>query len=291
MRRALTEVAHRPWPIPSGPWIMAQTWHDLLFAHWRIDAIQLGTLRPLIPAALDIDTFQGEAWIGVVPFRMSGVRLRATPEIPMLSAFPELNVRTYVTHGGKPGVWFFSLDAANAIAVSIARAWFHLPYFRARMRCENRAGWIEYTSERTHRGAAKAKLRTRYRPTGEIFHAEPGTVEHFLTERYCLYAADTRGRVSRAEIQHPPWPLQPAQAEFRESTMIAAAGITSMEGGDPAPPSATSPPHPNTRLLHPTAPLLHFSARQDVLVWHPQSISTAHGAKMEDSSSDHGGHS
>ena len=169
MHRTLTDVAHRPWPLPAGPWIMAQTWHDLLFAHWRIDA---ALLRPLIPAPLEIDTFQNEAWIGVVPFRMSGVRLRATPALPALSAFPELNVRTYVTYGGKPGVWFFSLDAANAIAVSVARAWFHLPYFNARMRCESRNGWIEYTSERTHRGAASAKLRARYRPAGEIFLAQ-----------------------------------------------------------------------------------------------------------------------
>ncbi|MBV9886133.1 MAG: DUF2071 domain-containing protein, partial [Acidobacteria bacterium] len=204
MHRALIEVAHRPWPLPGGPWIMSQSWHDLLFAHWPIDVKRL---RPLIPAPLDIDTFQGEAWIGVVPFRMSGVRLRATPALPSLSAFPELNVRTYVTHGGKPGVWFFSLDAANAIAVSVARTWFHLPYFKARMRCENRNDWIEYSSERTHRGAAKAKLQMRYRPIGEIFHPQPGTLEHFLTERYCLYAVDAKGKITRGEIQHAPWPL------------------------------------------------------------------------------------
>jgi uncharacterized protein YqjF (DUF2071 family) len=248
---------------------MAQSWHDLLFAHWRIDAAQLrATFRPLIPAALEIDTFQGEAWIGVVPFRMSGVRLRATPPIPTLSAFPELNVRTYVTHGGKPGVWFFSLDAANAVAVLVARASFHLPYFHARMRFENRNAWTEYTSDRTHRGATKAKLRARYRPTGEIFHAQPGTLEHFLTERYCLYAADAKGQISRAEIQHAPWPLQSAQAEFRENSMIEAA----MECGAPAPLSQSSPSRPNSALLHSDAPLLHFSARQDVVVWRPHQI-------------------
>jgi uncharacterized protein YqjF (DUF2071 family) len=236
---------------------MSQSWHDLLFAHWPIDA---ANLRPLIPAALDIDNFQGEAWIGVVPFRMSGVRLRATPALPTLSAFPELNVRTYVTHNGKPGVWFFSLDAANAIAVSIARAWFHLPYFNARMRCENRNGWIEYTSERTHRDAAKAELCMRYRPTGEIFHPQPGTLEHFLTERYCLYAANASGDVSRGEIQHAPWPLQQAAAEFRENTMT-----NFWECGAPEPPLTIHPRHPN-------APLLHFSRRQDVVVWHPHAI-------------------
>jgi uncharacterized protein len=236
---------------------MSQTWHDLLFAHWPISAERL---RPLIPAPLEIDKFQSQAWIGVVPFRMSGVRLRGIPAVPMLSAFPELNVRTYVTHCGKPGVWFFSLDAANAIAVSIARAWFHLPYFNARMRCENRAGWIEYSSERTHRGAAKATLRMRYRPTGEIFQARSSTLEHFLTERYCLYAADSKGQISRGEIQHAPWPLQPAQAEFHQNTMIEA-----MECGASAPLSTSDPRHPNE-------PLLHFSLRQDVVVWHPKSI-------------------
>jgi uncharacterized protein YqjF (DUF2071 family) len=258
MHRALIEAAHRPWPLPAGPWIMAQAWHDLLFAHWPIDA---ALLRPLIPAPLEIDAFQGESWIGVVPFRMSGVRLRATPALPALSAFPELNVRTYVTHGGKPGVWFFSLDAANAIAVSVARAWFHLPYFNARMRCENRAGWIEYSSERTHRGAPKANLRMRYHPTGDIFRAKRGTLEHFLTERYCLYTADAKGQISRGEIQHAPWPLQPAQAEFQQNTMIEAA----MDSGAPAPLLTNDPRHPNQ-------PLLHFSARQDVVVWNPQPI-------------------
>jgi hypothetical protein len=240
---------------------MSQSWHDLLFAHWRIDVADLSMLHPQIPTPLDIDTFQGQAWIGVVPFRMPGVRLRATPALPTLSAFPELNVRTYVTHGGKPGVWFFSLDAANAIAVSVARAWFHLPYFNARMSCENRNGWIEYSSERTHRVAPKANLRMRYRPTGEIFRAQLGTLEHFLTERYCLYAANAKGKISRGEIQHAPWPLQQAEAEFQNNTMIEAA----VELGAPAPLSPGSPPHPNS-------PLLHFSARQDVVVWHPQPI-------------------
>ena len=260
MHRALIERSHRPWPIPSSPWIMSQSWHDLLFAHWPVDAAHL---RPLIPAPLDVDKFQSEAWIGVVPFRMSGVRLRATPALPTLSAFPELNVRTYVSHSGKPGVWFFSLDAANAIAVSVARAWFHLPYFNARMRCENRNGWIEYSSERTHRGAPAAKLHASYRPTGEVFRAQPGTLDHFLTERYCLYAAAAKGQLTRGEIQHAPWQLQPAQADFSENTMIEAA--MNIECGSPAPPLTDDP-------RRPTQPLLHFSARQDVIVWNPQRI-------------------
>jgi len=166
MLHILDQTAHRPWSLPTGPWIMAQSWHDLLFAHWPIDA---ALLRPHIPAALQIDSFEGQAWIAVVPFRMSGVRLRWTPAFPWLSAFPEMNVRTYVSAGGKPGVWFFSLDARNPLAVAIARAWFHLPYFRAQMNCEERDGWIHYRSERRHPGAAAGIFEGKYRPAGEIF--------------------------------------------------------------------------------------------------------------------------
>src|SRR3977135_4252914 len=131
----LSETAHRPWPLPAGPWVMAQIWHDLLFAHWPVDA---ALLRPWVRRSCTATTSGGQAWLAVVPFRMTGVRRRGTPPLPWLSAFPELNVRTYVTYGGKPGVWFFSLDAGNSLAVSIARAWFHLPYFLARMLCADR---------------------------------------------------------------------------------------------------------------------------------------------------------
>src|ERR1700676_22957 len=194
MPHILDRTAHRPWPLPRGPWIMAQSWHDLLFAHWRIDR---ALLRPHIPTALHIDAFAGQAWIAVVPFRMSGVRLRWTPPLPWLSAFPELNVRTYVSAEGKPGVWFFSLDAGNPMAVTIARAWFHLPYFRARMKCEERDGGIHYASVRTHPGAPPGIFEGNYRPAREIFEPCPGTLEHFLTERYCLYSAGSHGRIYR----------------------------------------------------------------------------------------------
>jgi uncharacterized protein YqjF (DUF2071 family) len=193
MFHPLDRTAHRPWPPPTGPWIMAQSWHDLLFAHWPIDA---SLLRPHRPAGLTIDTFEGQAWIAVVPFRMSGVRLRETPALPWLSAFPELNVRTYVVADHRPGVWFFSLDAGSSVAVAIAHAWFHLPYFRARMKCEKRDGWIKYASERTHRGAHPAILEGKYRPAGGVFEAQRGAPEHFLTERYCLYSTDSRGSIS-----------------------------------------------------------------------------------------------
>jgi len=244
MSAVLQEVTHRPWPLPAGPWVMAQSWHDLLFAHWQVDA---AALRPLLPPQLQIDTFGGSAWLAVVPFRMTGVRLPGTPALPWLSAFPELNVRTYVTCDGKPGVWFFSLDAGNALAVAIARAWFHLPYFRARIRCRNQDGWNHYDSERTHLGASSALLKCRYRPIGEVFSPQLGTLEYFLTERYCLYTTDGRGQIIRGEIHHPPWPLQRAEAELAHNSMAESLGIALVSG-----------------------PLLHFARRQDVLVWAPR---------------------
>ncbi len=252
MMEMLKYVAHRPWPLPRGPWIMKQTWHDLLFAHWPVDA---AALRPLIPEPLRIDVFGGQAWLGVVPFRMSGVRLRGALGLPGFPPFPELNVRTYVVRDGKPGVWFFSLDAANALAVFGARKIFHLPYFLAEMRCEEEAGWISYASSRKRRDAGAefvpAIMRARYRAIGELFTAQPGSIEHFLAERYCLYTADKRGRIIRCEIHHPPWPLQLAEASFQENTMVTAAGIA----------IADSP-----------AELLHFSRRQDVVVWAPRRL-------------------
>jgi uncharacterized protein YqjF (DUF2071 family) len=248
MIEILKHTAHRPWPLPRGPWIMKQVWHDLLFAHWPVSP---QTLRPLIPPQLEIDTFAGQAWLGVVPFRMSGVRARGTPPMPGLSRFPELNVRTYVQRDGKPGVWFFSLDAANVLAVWAARKAFHLPYFFATMQCQEKAGWIHYQSTRKHRGAPSALLQANYRGIGETFNAQPASLEHFLAERYCLYTSDRRGRIIRCEIHHPAWPLQLAEASFHQNTMVAAAEISVAE------------PHPQ---------LLHFARRQEVVVWPPQRL-------------------
>jgi len=226
---------------------MAQTWHDLLFAHWPVAT---SAVRELVPREMEIDTHEGAAWIGVVPFRMSGVRLRGLPGLPGLRAFPELNLRTYVRVGDRPGVWFFSLDAANSPAVAIARAWFDLPYFRARMRCDRRGDDVEYDSERTHAGAPPAVWRGVYGPTGPVELARRGSLEHWLTERYCLYARSKRGRVTRGEIHHAPWPLQPAQAEVEADTIAAASGITLCG-----------------RAAH-----LVFARRLDVRIWAPRRV-------------------
>jgi len=246
MASILRQTAHRPWPLPSAPWIMAQSWRNLLFAHWPAEP---AILRSHIPAELAIDTFEGRAWIGIVPFSMRGVRLRWTPPLPRLSAFPELNVRTYVTAQAKPGVWFFSLDAASACAVAAARLSFHLPYFRARMHSKEMNGWVHYQSKRTHLGAPPAVFEARYRTAGESFEAQRGTLEHFLTERYCLYSVNAK-RIYRGEIHHAPWQLQPAQAQLTQNSMAEAAGL----------------------VLPAAPPLLHFSQRQDMVAWAPYRI-------------------
>jgi uncharacterized protein len=217
---------------------MKQIWHDLLFAHWPVP---FESLRSLVPGELPLDAFDGQCWVGVVPFWMSGVRPRGMPALPGLSRFPELNVRTYVTLGGKAGVYFFSLDAASLLAVWGARAFFHLPYFLAQMKAERRGEAVEYFSRR-HR--SQAELRMDYRPTGEVRQPEPASLECWFTGRYCLYTVFGRN-IYRCEIHHPPWPLQQAEAEIGVNTMAQAAGL----------------------LLPRSAPLLHFSRRQDVLIW------------------------
>jgi len=238
MHPALKSVAHRPWPLPESPWVMAQTWHDLLLAHWQIVH---DVIRKLVPEPLALDSFHGQCWIAVTPFHMSGVRARGLPALPGLSRFAELNVRTYVTLDDKPGVFFFSLDAANLPAVFAARTLYRLPYFHADMSVDVKPNSVRYHSRRYRR---EAEFRGVYRPVGEVQLRRHGTPEHWLTERYCLYTV-AKGRVYRGEIHHQPWPLQDADAEIKTNTMAAASGIT----------------------LPDTKPLLHFSRRLDVLVW------------------------
>jgi uncharacterized protein len=248
-REILSRTEHRPYPVPDGPWALYMSWRDLLFMHWPVHA---GVLQPYIPPALRLDTFDGSAWLSVTPFRMKGTRPRLLPGVAPLSNFPELNVRTYVTAEGKPGIWFFSLDAANPVAVRLARATFRLPYFDAEMSCRLEGDGVRYRSVRTHRGAPRAEFAARYRPVGEPSESRPGTLEYFLTERYCLYAADGRGAVLRGEIQHHPWSLQPAQAEVERLAMTEQIGVS----------------------LPQREPLLQFSGRLDVLAWPPRRIAS-----------------
>jgi len=238
----LNETAHRPWPMPDAPWLMSQSWHDLLFAHWPMDA---DALRPHVPAGFEIDRHDGQAWVGIVPFRMTNVAPRGIPALPWISAFAELNVRTYVRAGGRAGVYFFSLDAANPVAVGVARTMAYLPYFTADMDVEEEDGWIHYQSRRKGADAPPAELVAKYRAVGPPEIPAEGSLEYFLTERYCLFTVDPSFHSHRVDIHHPPWPLQAAEAEITVNTMADAAGIR----------------------LPSMAPLLHFARRQDVVAW------------------------
>jgi len=220
---------------------MRQSWLDLLFAHWPVPA---SALRALVPPSIAIQEHGGTSWVGVVPFRMEGVMARGLPDVPGVSAFAELNLRLYVEVDGKPGVWFVSLDAANSLAVWAARRFFHLPYFRADMDARADGERVSYASVRRGRGPRVA-FRGAYGPVADVARTRPGSLEHFLTERYCLYAQDRAGAIWRADIHHAPWPLQLARAEIAENTVGGAQGIP-LDG----PPA-----------------LLHFSRRLDVIVW------------------------
>ena len=198
-------------------------WHDVAFLHWPVPADQL---QRLLPPGVELETFDGTAWLGIVPFRMTGIRHRLFAPVPGMCAFHELNVRTYVTRDGKPGVWFFSLDAANALAVFAIRRKVHLRYFHARMgSTESADGAIRYTSERTHAGEPPARFEGSYGAVGETFRAAPQTLEHFLTERYCLYSVDCSGGILRGDIHHTPWPLQRGEADLSVNTMACPLGI------------------------------------------------------------------
>jgi hypothetical protein len=228
----LAETSHRPWPVPERSWLQAQTWDRLCFLHWRVPE---KPLRGLLPDGLELETNDGSAWLGITPFGIKGLRLRGTLPVPRLSDFLELNVRTYVTYGDKPGVWFFSLNAESAVFVELARRIYRLPYRHARMSWRTNAERTDYLCERDD-----ARFDGAYGPTGPVAPPKLGTLEYFLTERYCLYT-EHEGRLYRAEIHHPPWPLQPAEAELRENTMAPVE----LDG----------------------KPLAHYAKRQDVVIW------------------------
>lgn len=249
MQEVATTPLVRSQPSPPNPSLgggfMRMVWHDLLFMHWQVDADQL---RQTLPSSLTLDTYQGKAWIGVVPFRMSGVSLRWMPDLPWLSRFPELNVRTYVIGpDGRRGVWFHSLDATNPVAVRGARWLYSLNYVDANIKFAKEKGcdcgsWIRYDSNRTHRGEAEARLKVEYRPIGSDYLAKEGSLDRWLTSRYSLFSANSKGHLFRGDIEHPEWHLRDAQAIIHENTMTNGLGIE----------------------LPDEAPLLHFACKTKV---------------------------
>ncbi len=240
----LARTAHRPWPIPSYPYAMEMSWHDLLFIHYPVSP---QALRPLLPRNLPLDTWESQAWVGIVPFGMNNVRLRGLPALPGAISFPELNVRTYATIDGKPGVYFFSLDTISLAAVMGARTWFKLRYYHAIMEMESRDCKTRFSSERRP-SKIGAQFHAQYQPTGPV--ASFGAFDRWLTERYCLYSAGPFGGIYRADIHHLPWPLQPARANIELNTMATPLGLT----------------------LSDVQPILHFSEFINVVAWAPRRV-------------------
>jgi hypothetical protein len=226
---------------PEGSSVMYQSWDDLLFLHWEVPA---ELLRKHVPEGLEVDTFEGRAFVGVTPFTLSGVRPVFVPPVPFLSEFHEINVRTYVHAGGVPGVWFFSLDANSVAAVTGARAFFRLPYFSARIERDAEGATTRYSSGRDDSNGAPAAFEAVWDAGADQPEAEPGTLDFFLVERYCLYTADG-GKLYRARIHHRPWPLHDVRLRSYRSTMVEAAGL-----GRPA-----------------GEPLVHHGGPVDVEVW------------------------
>ena len=212
---------------PSGPPVMYQKWDHLLFLHWEVPA---DPLRRLLPTGLELDLFEGRAFVGLVPFTMRAVRPRRLPSVPWLSNFHETNVRTYVhCQGRAPGVWFFSLDAANPIGAALGRAWFHLPYYFARMSVgveeSPEVVRLSYASDRLYSGPRPATTRVRAEVRAPVVPARVGTLEYFLAERYLLYSTDRRGRLWTGRVHHSPYPLQMAEVGSLDESVLAAAGI------------------------------------------------------------------
>lgn len=215
--------------------------------HFEVDP---ETLQSQLPDSVQLDLFNGKAYVGIVPFQMSDVAPRFCPELPWVSRFPELNVRTYVTVDGKPGVWFFSLDATSRVAVRAARTLFNLNYLDAKISLKKPSrpcpgNWINYHSVRTDAHGPAAELHCEYRPVGDWYFARPTTLTHWLTARYCLYTADNKGNVYRGEINHAPWRLQDAQAIVHANSMTDGLGLD----------------------ISSTRPILHYAQSTKVVAW------------------------
>jgi len=205
---------------PSRPHVLLQRWEKLAFLHWRWDAADI---QRTLPPGLFVDTFQGDAWLAIVPFYMRGIRPRFCPPVPGISDFLELNVRTYVhDEQGRPGVWFYSLDCDQPLAVWTARRLFHLPYQHARMQAPMTDGWIDYTCQR--RGEP-AQSRLRYQLSAETRTATPGTLEFFLAERYLLFSPSPRG-IRCGQVHHVPYPLAEAKLDAWDVKPLLQAGFS-----------------------------------------------------------------
>jgi uncharacterized protein YqjF (DUF2071 family) len=247
MREYQIRTSFRPRPLPSGRWSVMQRWNDLLFAHWPIAAAQIA---PLIPEGLDVDTYQGSAWLGVVPFWLERLKVRGIPSVPGFCRFPDLNFRTYVRDRatGTPGVYCFSIDASSLLAVALARFVYQLPYFWAEMHMEQRSEREFAFYSRRHFASGQVIFKARYRglgPSEQTMTPCMGSFEYFMTERNCLFSMDQHGHATRANLHSISWPLEEAEAEIERNDLAETIGIK----------------------LPDCRPILHYSRRLALYVW------------------------
>lgn len=235
-----------------GRWAISQRWNDLLFVHWPLSP---SLLTPLLPEWLEVDTYQGKGWLGAVPFWLDRVKIRNVPSVPGVRGFPDLNLRTYVRDlmTGAPGIYSFSMDASNLLAVGVARALYHLPYHWAEMRLEERMGREFVFFSRRRMAPREVIFKARYRGLGPTFRTaemRSGSFEFFITERSCLFSPNDAGEPSRASLHHISWPLEEADAEIERNDLPASIGLE----------------------LPPSEPVLHFSRRMAVYIWPPELV-------------------
>lgn len=235
-------TGHRPYVLPSRPWIMRQVWQNFIFVHWPVS---MESIRALVPSCLEIDTFDRQAWIGIYTFRTQGLYLRGFPSLSLFSPFYGINLRTYVTYKGKPGVYFIHLNSTHWTALRIARAWYRLNYFHAKIRFSNDGEYLVYDGIiQSHKGTSST-YHIRFSPESMVYYPQREKLDYFLTERYCLYSVDSKDHLYCAEIHHSPWPLQKANAEILNNSLTKFY---------------------NLQLTN-QKPVFHFSKGVDVLIW------------------------
>jgi uncharacterized protein len=259
MQEFFVRTSHKPRPLPAGRWAMTQRWNDLLFAHWPIPAKEI---EALLPEWLEPDICQGSAWLGAVPFWLDRIKIRGVPSIPGLRSFPDLNLRTYVRdrYTATPGIYCFSVDSSNLLAVAVAHMVYHLPYCLAEMHLEPRSEREFAIYSRRRFSQREVIFKARYRglgPTHKLADIRVGTLEYFMTERPCVYSTNRSGQPIRANLHHVPWPLEEAEAEIERNDLAAAVGLE----------------------LPDMKPVLHYTRRLAVYVWPAELVRPALAAR------------
>lgn len=227
---------------------MRQTWKNLLFLHWPISPKQL---QPFIPSPLKIDIFEEHAWIGIIVFYMDGIYPRGLSVKSLTPKFAEVNVRTYVLLDGKPGVYFLSLDVPDWASNTIAKRWYRLPYHPAKTSIYKEEQSYHCESIRKGSTIKPITLKGKYKPISGVFFPQEGTLDHWLTERYCLYSMK-KNHIYCGEIHHRPWPLQKVETEISQNTMFSTFQWN----------------------LSDAPPISHYSKGVDTLIWNIKRINT-----------------